>query len=190
MPLTLSVGLTRKVGLPGYSSLGAHCHVEVELSASLLQEDLDGFFRQVRQAYGACARAVDEQLSQWRANGSVTNHHPSLPQEPADDDGHAMDDEPPHGNSSHGAPAYERPNGEDGGHESSRVSSKQLDFARQLAMQIRGLGARRLETLAGHLLGKPLADLSRAEASVLIETLKNLRAGTADLASLLEGDAS
>src|SRR5687767_219737 len=47
MPLTLNVGLTKKMGLPDYGSLGASCHVEVELDGSLLQCDLDGFHRHV-----------------------------------------------------------------------------------------------------------------------------------------------
>lgn len=40
MPLTCSVGLTRKVGQPDYGSLGASYAVEFELDSTLLQTDL------------------------------------------------------------------------------------------------------------------------------------------------------
>jgi len=65
MPLQLNVGVSRKVGLPEYSSVGASCHVEVELDSSLL-DDPDGFQARVRGAYSACHRAVAEELDRLR----------------------------------------------------------------------------------------------------------------------------
>lgn len=62
MPLTLNVGLSRKVGLPNYGSLGASCNVQVELEHSLLQCDPETFHRHIRSAYAACAQAVKEEL--------------------------------------------------------------------------------------------------------------------------------
>ena len=56
MPMKFNVGLSKKVGLPDYGSLGASCHIEVELDAALVQQDLDGFHRQVRNAYVACTK--------------------------------------------------------------------------------------------------------------------------------------
>ena len=41
MPMKLNVGLSKKVGLPDYGSLGASCHVELELDSTLLATDLD-----------------------------------------------------------------------------------------------------------------------------------------------------
>ena len=71
MPLKLNVGLQKKLGLPDYGSIGATCHVEIELSASAL-DDPEGFRRQVRGAYAACTRAVEEELAQHKVapNGS------------------------------------------------------------------------------------------------------------------------
>lgn len=63
MPLKLSVGLTKKIGLPNYSSLAASCHAEVELDNSLLQGDLDGFHRHVRNIFFSCRQAVQDELA-------------------------------------------------------------------------------------------------------------------------------
>jgi len=62
MPLTLNVGLSKKIGLPHYGSLGVSCNVQVELDQSLLLHDLDGFHQKVKQAYGACYQAVSDEL--------------------------------------------------------------------------------------------------------------------------------
>ena len=77
MPMKVSVGLSKKVGLPEYGSLGASCNVEIELEGSLLQNDVDKFQQHVRRAYQACAQAVNEELH--RSNG----HQPATPQNPA-----------------------------------------------------------------------------------------------------------
>jgi hypothetical protein len=62
MPLTLNVGLSKKVGLPDYGSLGVSCNVQVELDSTLLQSDLGGFHEKVKRAYVACHQAVNDEL--------------------------------------------------------------------------------------------------------------------------------
>jgi hypothetical protein len=62
MPLKLSAGLTKKVGLPNYSSLGAACHVELELDSGLLQSP-DALQAQVALAYDVCRLAVETELA-------------------------------------------------------------------------------------------------------------------------------
>jgi hypothetical protein len=63
MPLKLNVGIQKKHGLPNYGSVGAACHVELELDQSLLVDDLDGFHDRIRRTYAACRDAVDAELS-------------------------------------------------------------------------------------------------------------------------------
>ena len=70
MPMKLNVGVTKKQGLPDYGSVGASCHVELELEGSLLQNDLETFHRHVRNAYVACSQAVNDELAQRRRPGN------------------------------------------------------------------------------------------------------------------------
>jgi hypothetical protein len=191
MPLTVNVGLSKKIGLPHYGSLGASCHVEVELDSTLLFADLDGFQEKVRRAYVACHQAVSDEIQRQQAAGSL-NGSPA----PAIGNGH-HDRGDRHAGNGNGSEANGDParNGAGGRSESgtrgpSRASSKQLSYARQLAGKIQGLGYRGLEGLVGTMFDKPLADLSSLEASSLIDTLKQVAAGSIDLASLQEGAAT
>lgn len=63
MPLKLNVGISKKIGLPGYGSLCASCHVEVELIQNSPAADPDGFQQKVKQAFVACRQAVQEELA-------------------------------------------------------------------------------------------------------------------------------
>ena len=74
MPLKVSVGLSQKMGLPDYSSLGASCHVEYEADGQLLHHDLSAFHRQVQAVFGACRQAVQEELAREQVStaSSVT----------------------------------------------------------------------------------------------------------------------
>ena len=168
MPLKLNVGLSKKIGLPDYGSLGASCHVEVELDGTLIQQDLDTFQRHVRNAYVACAQAVNDELGRHAASPSRV---------------HASANGGEHKSSGNGT------NGANGS-ASHRASEKQLGYVRQLAGEIRGLGVRRLETLAQKMYQKPLADLSSLEASGLIDMLKEIKAGRIALGSALNGAAA
>lgn len=71
MPIKLNVGVSRKVGLPDYGSVGASCNLEMELDAGLLEKDLDGFHARIRAAYVAAHQAVHDELA--RLHATATN---------------------------------------------------------------------------------------------------------------------
>ena len=60
--LKLHAGVSKKVGLPGFSSASASCTIEAELDSSLLH-DTEGFQLVVRRAYHSCEQAVADQIA-------------------------------------------------------------------------------------------------------------------------------
>ena len=57
MPVKLSPGLTKKLGLPAYSSFAASCHLECELESSAVQADAKCFHQEAQRLFHLCARA-------------------------------------------------------------------------------------------------------------------------------------
>ena len=79
--LKLHAGVSKKVGLPGFSSASASCTIEAELDGSLLQ-DREGFQTVVQRAYQSCEQAVEDQIARLtHGNGSDASQTNAQPQE-------------------------------------------------------------------------------------------------------------
>jgi hypothetical protein len=161
MALKLNVGVSRKVGLPDYGSVGASCNLEVELDAGLIDRDLDAFQARVRGVYVAAHQAVHDELARLHVPVAEPQEPPASPTRHASN-GHAATnghvggnghpDRPPAGRSRMRKPATE-----------AQVRAIRSIANRQhadLDGLLRELGVDRPE------------DLSLKQASELIDTLK------------------
>ena len=167
MPVKLIAGVSKKQGLPNYGSAGATCHVEVELDGSLLQNDLETFQCHVRNVYVACSQAVNDELARQCADNSDRDRPTNTEQ--SGNNGNESAGHNGNGNSQHHA------------------SQRQLDYMDQLASQIHGLGAWRLDTLVNRMHGKSISHLTSLEASAVIDTLKAIKDGRVDVNAVLDG---
>ena len=77
MPMTVKVGLTRKVGQPNYGSLGASCDVQLELDGTLLFADPQGLQDRIRSAYAECERAIAAELDRQTSSEETYARHGS-----------------------------------------------------------------------------------------------------------------
>lgn len=161
MPLKLSVGLSRKQGLPNFGSAGATCLLEMELSSDALKEGAV-FFEQAEKALEACRTVVEgelarqSQLSSRRtlvASPPVSTHHSNQ-----DSQGETLAQD-----STIEAPTYRERSSD------RPATPRQLQAIERLALRI---GANPSEWLYQRIGDTPPHCLSLAEASALIDELQ------------------
>ncbi|MEK6246893.1 MAG: hypothetical protein N2C12_01855 [Planctomycetales bacterium] len=158
--LKINIGLSRKIGGTNYSSRGASVNLEMEVESGLVQEPAK-LQERIRYLFSLAKQSVEEELNGDGQHGVATSDNGDHPQSSSN-------------------------NGSNG----HQATEKQLGYARQLAGQIQGLGVRKLESLANKMFSKPVADLSTLDASGLIDTLKEIKAGEINLEVALNGAAS
>ena len=157
MPLRLNVGVSKKFGLPAYSSIGASCNLEVELETNLLR-DLDAFHEQVRDAFIATQQAVNDELARLQAQADPQSR-PVQVAEPVNGHRH-------HAPAANGrvAPAVDAPRPRPGKPATPNQVRAIVSIARRQHADLDGL-------LCGLDVTRP-EELSLAQASKLIDQLK------------------
>jgi hypothetical protein len=186
MPLKLTAGVSKKLGLPGYSSVGATCLVELELDSGLIQEDPEAFRAQVREVYTQCAESVEEELTRHQAprnrsgaaaetaavSAAVNGHDAANGHAGANGNGFTKGQ----ANGSGQANGHDQPPSRSNGRARSRPSPRQSEYVQELAGRI-GMDAAQIEGLCQRLFTKSRGELSGGEASGLIRALQEMQEG-------------
>lgn len=178
MSIKMSLGLSKKIGLPAYSSVGASCQLECELERSVL-EDADCLRQETQRLFGLCRQAVEEQLTRETTTNGETRLRVNGSSLPANSSAKPA---------SHDRPPAREPREAEESLSERGLSERQLAFLQDLASQIDGLGIRRLPAVVAFQFDKNLTELSSAEASRLIGLLRQVRAGELALDGLLDYD--
>ncbi len=160
MGIKLNVGISKKIGLPDYGSAGSQCNLELELDNAALDRP-EEFHRRVREAYAACRSAVEDELRNHQAKSQQESKQ--TPQE---------------------QPTSTSNTSASNGRGSFGPSSKQREYIQRLAGQVKGFSNQKLENLCQRMYQKPFTALSGLEASNLIDTLREVKAGRLDLSAV------
>ena len=165
MPLTVKVGLAKKIGQPDFGSLGASCDIELELDGGLLFNDLEGLQQKIQTAYVACRQAVNDELA-----GRCRSEVPPLSETTAGANSHGQ----PASNGNHHRIPAENGSNQSNGHSQAPNSKRRA----ATTSQVRALHA--IATRQGFNLTERLREqfnfyraeeLSISEASRLIDDL-------------------
>jgi hypothetical protein len=161
MAIKINVGVSKKIGLPDYGSVGSHCNIEIEADNSIL-DNAEQFLRRVKDAYEVARQSVEEELLHHRTGDTTQSRADSTQQKEYRNDNSRSD------NNSTG----------------NRIaSSKQQNFIASLVKAIKGLDWRMLDRYCNSKWGANTSQLSPKQASELIEDLKAAKDGRKEIAA-------
>ncbi len=82
MPMKLTIGSSKKLGQPGFGSIGASVHFELEVDSTLVAEP-DRLQERIRELFGLAKASIDEELhvepTQPAANTPRSTAQPATP---------------------------------------------------------------------------------------------------------------
>lgn len=193
--LKLNIGFNRKVGEANYGSRGASVNLEIDVDSGAVREP-EKLQAKIDYLFKLAKASVDAQL-----NGKPAQQTPPANGNGANGNGSGNSTNGNgNGNGAHANANASQASGNGNGHSSNgngngngngyHATDKQLNYASQLAKGIRGLGARRLESLTGRMFGKPLTELTSLDASSLIDTLKAIKDGRVSLDAAMHSEGT
>jgi hypothetical protein len=71
MAFKINVGLSRKIGQPNFGSLGASCHIDLEIDPQTIGHGPEAIQSQILGAFAICKQAVDTELAKCDQSASV-----------------------------------------------------------------------------------------------------------------------
>jgi hypothetical protein len=80
MSTKINVGLSRKIGQPNFGSLGASCHIDLEIDPQTAIRDPEAIQRQIMTAFTICKQSIDAELAKSEhadTNATVNGFHPA-----------------------------------------------------------------------------------------------------------------
>lgn len=179
MPLTASVGLSRKIGQENYGSLGAHCQLEMELDTALI-DDAEQFHEKIQRLYTLAHQSVVDELE--RRNGHnrepAHNHGRRTAYSAGDGNGNGNGQRNGHtsARASNGRANEEAP---ERGREDTPASNRQIKFLLDLARQRHHMDLSQTARYCEQAVGVgDVYRLTKTQASAVIDQLNNGQAKT------------
>jgi hypothetical protein len=75
MAFKINVGLSRKIGQPNFGSLGASCHIDLEIDPQTASLGPEAIQQQILAAFSVCKQSVDTELAQCdQSTGVIASH--------------------------------------------------------------------------------------------------------------------
>jgi hypothetical protein len=81
MSTKINVGLSRKIGQPNFGSLGASCHIDLEIDTQTASRGPEAIQRQILGAFAVCKQAIDTELAKSESQQAVTAAYDFQPAE-------------------------------------------------------------------------------------------------------------
>lgn len=79
MAFKINVGLSRKIGQPNFGSLGASCHIDLEIDPQAIGHGPEAIQSQILGAFAICKQAVDTELAKCDQAASVITPYSFTP---------------------------------------------------------------------------------------------------------------
>lgn len=79
MSTKINVGLSRKIGQPNFGSLGASCHIDLEIDPQTASLGPEAIQRQILGAFAVCKQAIDRRRAGQERPARHTRDHERLP---------------------------------------------------------------------------------------------------------------